>query len=172
MSDLISRKALIKELQELSTLEAISDRTGDMMFWVDKKAVYKIIENLPTIQPQGIDKDRLIEFLKEQLRDWEDMKFRYVNGADCGLSAIEDVLEWVNQQPTTDGWIPVSSEGRKGLLGRVAEYFKEWDGQEPAPTMQMSIDDLRTIAAMNVERCALQEEVRKLRLPQPYKESE
>ena len=100
MDDLISRKALIKELQEISTLEAISDHTGDMMFWVDKKAVYKVIKKLPTIKPQGIDKDRLIEEM-ERVSDKISMIW---NG--CFGSAVQEVI---NQQPTTDGWIPCRS---------------------------------------------------------------
>ena len=56
-----------------------------------------------------IDKDRLIEELKKELawigsycvRD-ED---RYIEGAMGGLAKAIDVA---NQQPTSDGWIPVS----------------------------------------------------------------
>ena len=43
-----------------------------------------------------------------------------------------------------------------GLLDRIANYFKEWDGiDETAPKMELSIHDLRYIADMNVERCRL-----------------
>lgn len=39
------------------------------------------------------------------------------------------------------------------LLDRIANYFKEWDGiDETAPKMELSINDLRYIANMNVER--------------------
>lgn len=42
------------------------------------------------------------------------------------------------------------------LLDRIANYFKEWDGiDETAPKMELSINDLRYIADMNVERCRL-----------------
>lgn len=42
------------------------------------------------------------------------------------------------------------------LLDRIANYFKEWDGiDETAPKMELSINDLRYIANMNVERCRL-----------------
>jgi len=42
------------------------------------------------------------------------------------------------------------------LLGRIANYFKEWDGDDKtAPKMELSIHDLRYIADMNVERCRL-----------------
>lgn len=126
--------------------------------WLD------LIKAQPTIQ--GIDK--LIEAIETLERELS----RQINVGAFGsiLNSVNAIKSLIIKQQPADGWIPVSSKGRKGLLGRIAEYFKEWDGQEPAPTMQMSIDDLRTIAAMNVERCALQEEVRKLRLPQPYKE--
>lgn len=66
-----------------------------------------MVDETPTIQ-QGIDKDRLIEFLKKEHEYWEGMNQRSVIGADCGSDAIGIVLGWVNQQPTTDGWIPVS----------------------------------------------------------------
>ena len=43
-----------------------------------------------------------------------------------------------------------------GLLDRIANYFKEWDGiDKTAPKMELSIHDLRYIADMNVERCRL-----------------
>ena len=42
------------------------------------------------------------------------------------------------------------------LLDRIVNYFKEWDGiDETAPKMELSINDLRYIADMNVERCRL-----------------
>lgn len=42
------------------------------------------------------------------------------------------------------------------LLDRIANYFKEWDGvDETAPKMELSINDLRYIASMHVERCRL-----------------
>ena len=42
------------------------------------------------------------------------------------------------------------------LLERIANYFKEWDGDDKtAPKMEVSINDLRYIADMNVERCRL-----------------
>ena len=42
------------------------------------------------------------------------------------------------------------------LLDRIAKYFKEWDGiDQNAPKMELSINDLRYIADMNVERCRL-----------------
>jgi len=40
-----------------------------------------------------------------------------------------------------------------GLLDRIANYFKEWDGiDETAPKMELSINDLRYIANMHIER--------------------
>ena len=53
------------------------------------------------------------------------------------------------------------------LLHRIAEYFKEWDGSEPAPTMEINIDDLRFIAHLNVERCALQSELKAIKSQPP-----
>ena len=46
------------------------------------------------------------------------------------------------------------------LIHRIAEYFRKWDGSTPAPLMQVHIDDLRLIAKMHTELCALREERR------------
>lgn len=66
-------------------------------------------QSQPTIQPQGIDKDRLIEEFKKELAWIESYcvrdEDRYIEGAMGGLAKA---IELVNQQPTTDGWIPVS----------------------------------------------------------------
>ena len=48
----------------------------------------------------------------------------------------------------------------KDLMHRIAEFFREWNGSTPAPLMQVHIDDLRLIAQMNSELCALREEKR------------
>ena len=56
------------------------------------------------------------------------------------------------------------------LLNRIATYFKEWDGnEETAPKMELDISELRYIVSLNVERCKLQEENRRIQkhIPKP-----
>ena len=64
-------------------------------------------QSQPTIQPQGIDKDRLIEELKEEskfaLYEMEEPKI---------YAGIEIAIEVVNDQPTSDGWIPCDKGSR------------------------------------------------------------
>lgn len=57
-----------------------------------------------TIHPQGIDKDRLIEEMERRAEFYCSL-----DGGYKLLLDAEKLLEWVNQQPTSDGWIPVSS---------------------------------------------------------------
>lgn len=78
---------------------------------------------------------------------------------ECLEEANQLAIEALRQQAERD-WIPFGGEATNNLLHRIAEYFREWDGHEPAPTMQVHIDDLRTIAQMNSELCALREERR------------
>lgn len=51
------------------------------------------------------------------------------------------------------------------LLQRIANYFAyQYKGNDKvAPKMDMSVDDLRNIAALHVEKCKLEEELRNLR---------
>ena len=105
---MIDEKKLIKDLMRTPHLGYYDE---DIKAYIDCVSLYtitNIIKNQPTTQPQGIDKDRLIEFLKKEHEYWEGMNQRSVIGADCGSDAIGIVLGWVNQQPTSDGWIPVS----------------------------------------------------------------
>lgn len=48
------------------------------------------------------------------------------------------------------------------LLKRIADYFSnEYQGDdETAPKMELSVDDLRYIVSMNVDRCAAETELR------------
>ena len=51
---------------------------------------------------------------------------------------------------------------RNNLLNRIADYFKNWNGNDSsAPTMKLTIKDLREIAALNVEKCKLSQQVAK-----------
>ena len=51
------------------------------------------------------------------------------------------------------------------LLKRIADYFvNEYDGDDKtAPKMELSVDELRYIASMNVDRCRAEDELRKLK---------
>lgn len=51
------------------------------------------------------------------------------------------------------------------LLKRIANYFaNEYDGDDKtAPKMELSVDELRYIASMNVDRCRAEAELRELK---------
>lgn len=63
----------------------------------------------------------------------------------------------------------ISAEGRvrsmRDLLKRIANYFaNEYDGDDKiAPNMELSVDELRYIASMNVDRCRAEAELRELK---------
>ena len=58
-----------------------------------------------------------------------------------------------------------------GLLKRIADYFSSvYEGDDKtAPKMELSVNDLRYIANLNVEKCRLQTEVNNLK--KLYKET-
>lgn len=51
------------------------------------------------------------------------------------------------------------------LLKRIAYYFaNEYHGDdETAPKMELSVEDLRSIVAMNVDRCRAEAELREVK---------
>ena len=51
------------------------------------------------------------------------------------------------------------------LLKRIADYFtNEYDGDDKtAPKMELSVDELRYIASMHVERCRAESQLRELK---------
>lgn len=118
------------------------------------------IEDQPTIQPQGIDKDRLLEEL---------MRTDHLNYYDYDIEAyiecipVYAVTHIINQQPTSDGWIPVSERlpDMENVLGTTEEgevkmvwynpNLKKWFG---SPVVH-----IENVIAWQP-------------LPQPYKESE
>lgn len=63
----------------------------------------------------------------------------------------------------------ISAEGRvrsmSDLLKRIANYFaNEYNGDDKtAPKMELSVDELRYIASMNVERCRAEAELREMK---------
>ena len=50
------------------------------------------------------------------------------------------------------------------LLQRIADYFRnQYKGKdETAPKMELSVNDLRNIAALNIEKCRLETKLRNL----------
>ena len=63
----------------------------------------------------------------------------------------------------------ISAEGRvrsmSDLLKRIANYFaNEYDGDDKtAPKMELSVDELRYIASMHVDKCRAEAELRELK---------
>ena len=71
---------------------------------------FDLIKSQPTIQQQGIDKDRLIEELEKE------KKLAELDSGEqcrCDVLAFEKVIKMVNQQPITDGWIPQKGESNE-----------------------------------------------------------
>lgn len=101
---MIDEKVLIEEFKSmLNTMVVDADGTHA----VSLEAVIAFIEMFPTIQPQGINKDRLIM----AIANWQmTLKPSWKSQADTVIyNTLEEVCELINQQPTSDGWIPVSS---------------------------------------------------------------
>ncbi len=175
---LIDADKLIKSYRKLAALKW--NQTVFPKSWADAyESFIDDIEEAPTIQPQGIDKDRLIEELKH-LRTYEHEVFR--NGYCEDITCFEDadVIRIINQQPTTDGWIPVSErlpeEDGKYLCtdknGFVSEfgfsndlysvdnyYFNHYKGKKKKGFYKWSRTEIVNLTAWQP-------------LPQPYKESE
>ena len=65
--------------------------------------------------------------------------------------------------------ISISAEGRvksmSDLLKRIANYFaNEYDGDDKTATkMELSVDELRYIASMHVDKCRAEAELRELK---------
>ena len=121
--------------------------------------LHQFINEQPTVQPQGIDKDRLIEELKKvpPLMALND------NTGDMMPCIPSSTLFWlINQQPQT-GWIPCSERlpDMENVLGTTEECeikmvwynpnLKKWFG---SPVVH-----IENVIAWQP-------------LPQPYKESE
>lgn len=99
MNDLISRKALIEWLTSHFDLELDEPLEKEMI---------RLINDQEAIQPQGIDKDMLIEEL-EKLKDNKLMDIRAYSVMSHTLDLVKDII---NQQPTSDGWIPCGKGSR------------------------------------------------------------
>lgn len=95
---MIDEKVLINDLKAYWELLCA---TGNCIYYKPADilaVVFNKIEEQPTIQPQGIDKDRLIELLNTDM-------------SGCDGDFAEEMAEIIianMQQPTSDGWIPCS----------------------------------------------------------------
>lgn len=165
MNDLISRKALIEWLTSHLDLELDEPLEKEMI---------RLINDQDTIQPQGIDKDRLIEFLKKERKDWKVLACeQYEEAGDGGMDAIDSVLEWVNQQPTTDvpdtnvGEIPQLYKDRVEHVIKVLEFCKQRHIDIVTDLPHTVEIERGTISAYSMALKVVRE-----CLLQPYKESE
>lgn len=137
----------------------------------DKEVAHKMLDFLqsqPTVQPQGIDKDRLIEELKH-LRTYEHEVFR--NGYCEDITCFEDadVIRIINQQPTSDGWILVSS----GELPKEEEdVLIQWGQYNDMSTARIR-DGEWYVHGIFLQKIGNPQIITAwMPLPQPYKESE
>ena len=111
---MIDEKKLIEELEE-QYKNLIPEDDWDYCKIRQIKADIKVVNRQPTIQPQGIDKDRLIEELDKE-------RYKFITD-DLELEwnrALWRATEIINQQPQT-GWIPVSS----GKLPTKEDYSED-----------------------------------------------
>lgn len=123
------------------------------------------IEDQPTIQPQGIDKDRLIRDLN--LNTNYGFYGEFTDGSEIAFT-LRELMAIINQQPTSDGWIPVSErlpdkpepyEEDSYLIQDyqvVTPYSAYWNGE-----IWTDVDDKKIVKVLAWQP-----------LPQPYKESE
>lgn len=143
-------------------------------FWETRYSMYRdsmdaldsaiyILDAQPTVQPQGIDKDRLIEKIEPlQKQAFEKYTERDSDYWETRYDAITEIIDIINQQPQT-GWIPVSERlpDMENVLGTTEECeikmvwynpnLKKWFG---SPVVH-----IENVIAWQP-------------LPQPYKESE
>ena len=136
----------------------------------DDKVAHKMLEFLneqPTVQPQGIDKDRL---LKELMRTDHLNYYDYDIGAYIECIPVYAVIHIINQQPTTDGWIPCSERlpekedlSDDGFVlvqeGQGAMFKGRYDTDMSTWYDDVGLDFSHGVVAWQP-------------LPQPYKESE
>ena len=126
-----------------------------------------IIDDQPTVQPQGNDKDRLIDEINRVYREevLSEAPYRETYEVNEVFEIIDGIIEIINEQPQT-GWIPCSSENRlteqdcSGIVGfkGLMRYYNFNDFQKMARKLLYYED--------------LAEQGRLAYLPQPYKESE
>lgn len=127
-----------------------------------------LISVQPTIQPQGIDKDRLIEEIKKE-------RYAFIDD-DLDLEwnrALSKAVEIINQQPTTDvpdindGKIPRSYKDRVEHVIKVLEFCKQRHIDIVTDLPHTVEIERGTISAYSMALKVVRE-----CLLQPYKESE
>jgi hypothetical protein len=94
-------------------------------------AIRAMVDEAPTIQPQGIDKDRLIEFI-DDIKDNTMYEDEFDEYSPYEIIAIMDeLIDFINQQPTTDvpdtnvGEIPQLYKDRVEHVIKVLESCKQ-----------------------------------------------
>jgi hypothetical protein len=129
-----------------------------------------LISVQPTIQPQGIDKDRLIEELKKEIDSLEKeyltvFKTEFLDE----MAGLHTAIKIINQQPTTDGWIPCSRELPRN---DVNVFVTDADGNVFMACYDAQYDDRYGEWLEN--ECVVENIVawQPIIYPQPYKESE
>lgn len=139
MDDLISRKELIEKLKEESKF-ALYEMEEPKTYAGIETAI-EVVNEQPTIQPQGIDKDRLIEELMGQ---------KYLNPNDSSNlnwnAAINKAIHIIKNQPTVNqqpqtGWIPCSRELPKEDGSYLCTYGKYHMGVYRFTNDLYSVDD-------------------------------
>lgn len=94
------------------------------------------------------------------------VQFALIDGYN---KAIDDLIDIAvkSQYADVDGkeYSHLSKGSDSSLLKRIADYFSsEYEGDDKtAPKMELSVDDLRYIASLNVEKCRLQTEINNLK---------
>ena len=91
------------------------------------------------------------------------------NELSIRVVSLEDANKIV--QEVSEEYSYLSKSFDNGLLKRIADYFSSvYEGDDKtAPKMELSVNDLRYIASLNVEKCRLQTEVNNLK--KLYKET-
>lgn len=82
-----------------------SNGEGELAYYTKNVLIMKAIDEAPTIQPHGIDKDRLIRDLN--LNTNYGFYGEFTDGSEIAFT-LRELMTIINQQPTSDGWIPVS----------------------------------------------------------------
>lgn len=102
------------------------------------------VESLIDAQPTAYDVDQVVEELKQRSKEY-----------NSGVR-LHGKPEEINT---------MSKEFDSGLLKRIADYFSSvYEGDDKtAPKMELSVEDLRYIASLNVEKCRLQTEINNLK---------
>lgn len=170
---IIDADKLIKSYRKLAAIKW--NQTVFPKSWADAyESFIDDIEEQPTIHPQGIDKNRLIEELGK-LKDNKLMDIRAYSVMSHTLDLVKDII---NQQPTSDGWIPVSS-GELPTDNDSEEYYEAvlvtLDDGRVADGCYRTAEEIWMVDAADGEHFSFNATGKVIAwrpYPQPYKESE